>query len=389
MILSSLRLQNFKNYTDFSFNFNRGLNFIYGNNGNGKTNLLEAISYLCYTKSFLQNSELDCIKYGTELFDITGHFENSLGVNSKVALRYNGNLKEKKFTQNGDSIGRLSSYFGSYPLVVLSPKDFKLTTGTPGDRRRNFDILISQLSGLYFDDLKNLNRIIKQKNALLKDNIALRKYSPAELRSLVEPWNKELTEFGSRIIAKRTKFVREFRPYLAQNFLQIVGNAYEPLIEYSSEVCVSEDENEVKLAMEKSLNELYQAELKRGISLIGPHKDNYIFTMQKKDGVFDVRTFASQGEHKTYIISLKFAEYSYLNDCKESSVSGEPIILLDDIFSDLDKSRIERICSMLPGYLQAFITTTNPDYLDTLYRSYDRTGISAFNIVNGTAESIS
>src|SRR5258706_11120000 len=213
MILSSLRLQNFKNYADCSFSFNPGLNFIYGNNGNGKTNLLEAISYLCYTKSFLQNSEFDCIKYGTELFDVSGNFENSLAVTSKISLRYNGTLKEKKFALNGDSIGRLSAYFGSYPLVVLSPKDFKLTTGTPGDRRRNFDMLISQLSSLYFDDLKNYNRVIKQKNALLKDNIALRKYSSAEMKSLVEPWNGELTEFGSRLITRRTRFVREFKPY--------------------------------------------------------------------------------------------------------------------------------------------------------------------------------
>ena len=389
MILSSLRLQNFKNYIDCSFNFNRGLNFIYGNNGNGKTNLLESISFLCYTKSFLQNSEFDCIKYGTDLFDINGQFENSIGVTSKAAVRYNGSLKEKKFTLNGDPIGRLSSYFGSYPLVVLSPKDFKLTTGTPGDRRRNFDILISQLSSLYFDDLKNFSRIIKQKNALLKDNISARKYSPAEIKNLLEPWNIELAEFGSRIIARRTKFVREFKPYFAKNFLEIVGNAYEPLIDYSSEACVSEDETKVKKALEQKLSEMYLAEIKRGISLVGPHKDNYLFMMQKSDGVFDLRTFASQGEHKTYIISLKLAEYKYLNDFKESSISGEPIILLDDIFSDLDKGRIERICKMLPAYTQAFITTTNPGYLETLSGKFEKNNITAFNIVNGTAESVS
>lgn len=385
MILSNLRLQNFKNYSDCSFTFNHGLNFIYGDNGNGKTNLLEAISFLCFTKSFLQNIENDCVKYGAELFDVSGVFENSLKVTNKLAVRYDTQPGVKKVTLNSEPIGRLSGFFGTYPLVVLAPQDMKLTSGTPAERRRNFDILISQVSRLYFDDLKNYNKVIKQKNALLKENLSARRYPTGDLQRLIEPWNEELVSLGSRIIVKRIQFVREFGPYLRQNFLEIVGNAYEPTIDYDSETELSEDIDKMCEELFKKLIEHYHTEISRGISLVGPHRDNYRFGMNKADGAFDVKTFASQGEHKTYIVSLKFAEYKYLNDKLSGSTSGEPMLLLDDVYSDLDKTRIERICSILPMYSQVFLTTTNPDYLGYLNKSFNNSNISSFKIVNGSA----
>jgi DNA replication and repair protein RecF len=389
MVLSSLRLQNYKNYTDCSFTFNRGLNFIFGNNGNGKTNLLEAVSFLCYTKSFLQNSELDCIRYGCEIFDITGLFQNDLQVSNKIALRFSRENFDKRFTANGEPVGKLSAFFGTYPLVVLSPQDLKLTTGVPAEKRRNFDILISQLSRIYFDDLKRFNKVIKQKNALLKENLASRRYNAAELKRLIEPWNEELVGFGSKIIARRIRFISEFRPYIIENFKLIVGNAYEPSISYQSETGVSDNENELREQLQRNLKDKYEAELRRGISLVGPHRDNYVFRLEKGEGSFDVKTFASQGEHKTFIVSLKLAEYKYLKDSIGGSGNGEPVLLLDDVFSDLDKARIEKICSILPDYKQAFLTTTNPDYLNVLNKYYDSGSISAFKIVNGTTAEIS
>lgn len=388
MILDSLRLQNFKNYTDSALVFNRGLNFIFGDNGNGKTNLLEAVSYLCYTKSFLLNAESDCVKYGSDLFDISGQFHNSHDVSNKVALRYHRENSDKRFTVNSEPVGKLSSFFGTYPLVVLSPQDMKLTTGLPADKRKNFDILISQLSRIYFDDLKRFSKVIKQKNALLKENLAVRRYNHSELASLIGPWNEELIELGSRLIVRRKRFVNDFRPYLTDNFKQIVGNAYEPLITYESDAGISDNEELLKEEIAGNLVDKYELEIRRGISLVGPHRDNYIFSLLKNDGTFDVKTFASQGEHKTYIVSLKLAEYRYLKDNMEGRAGENPVLLLDDVFSDLDKTRIDRICSILPSYSQAFLTTTNQDYLGALNKYFEDGSISAFKITNGTASKV-
>lgn len=359
------------------------MNFVYGNNGNGKTNLLEAISFLCFTRSFMHNSESDCVKYGSDEFDISGVFINSLNVSNKVSLRFDAAALSKKFTLNGESVGRLSSFFGSYPLVVLAPQDMKLTGGTPAERRRNFDILISQVSRLYFDDLKNYNKVIKQKNALLKDNLSYIKYPPKELQRLLEPWNEEIASLGSKIMLRRIAFVKEFKPYLDKNFLEIVGNAYEPTLSYKSDTELRESESGLSESIFSQMILRFHDELSRGMALAGPHRDNYEFGMRKDGNEFDVRTFASQGEHKTYIVSLKFAEYSYLNEKLSGAVSGEPVLLLDDIFSDLDGSRISKICSILPEHNQVFLTTTNPDHASKLREYFTEANMSLYKVENG------
>ncbi len=389
MVLDRLHLQNFKNYSDCTIDFNPGLNFIFGDNGNGKTNLLEAVSFLCYTRSFLQNSESDCVKYGSDLFDISGQFHNELDVTNKISLRYSRENSNKRFTANDEPVGRLSAFFGTYPLVVLAPQDLKLTTGLPADRRKNFDILISQLSRVYFNDLKRYTKVIRQKNALLKENLASGRYGTNELLRLIEPWNDEIIELGARLILRRMKLINEFRPYIIRNFSLIVGNAYEPSITYESESGDSSSEMELKEEIALNLRNRYENEIRRGISLVGPHRDNYVFSLIKSDGVFDVKTFASQGEHKTFLVSLKLAEYSYLKDNIENYGSGEPILSLDDVFSDLDKTRIDKICSLLPGYRQTFLTTTNRDYLEIVEKYLERNNISAIKITNGSASNIS
>jgi len=391
MILESLRLENFKNYKNCSLNFSPKLNFIYGNNGNGKTNILESISLLCYTKSFLHNTESDCIKYGEKKFDVLGDFENSSALKSKIHFSYESEPGSKKVLMNNEPVGRMSGYFGKYPLVVLSPQDLKLTTGTPNDRRRNFDLLISQTSRIYVDELRNLNRLLKQKNTLLKDNLVYRKYSSEQLSNMVNIWNEELAEIGTKIIMRRIEFVSEFRMYIEDKFKDIVENAYIPILCYESELFNEGDFNTQESILKnfkKVLEDKYHVEVKRGISLTGPHRDNYIFRMDKGGEIFDIRTFASQGEHKTFIVALKLSEYKYLQDKLENTGLGEPILLLDDVFSELDKTRIKKISGILPDYNQVFITTTDINYLDLLNENFDKNTISVYNIVNGTASLI-
>jgi len=391
MIISNLRLFNFKNYIDCSFNFSPALNFIYGDNGNGKTNILEAVSVLCYTKSFLQSSEADCVRYGENSFDIAGNFESLNDLNSTVICTYDKVNSRKQITMNNEPIGRQKTFFGKIPLVVLSPGDIKLTTGLPGERRRSFDMLISQISKVYFEDLRNFNRVIKQKNSLLKENYIQKRYSGAELKDMIDLWNRELVNYGVSIVEKRLEVIDEFRLYMEENFRKIVGDSYVPIVDYETDILKSGargslNVENIRQHFESALDERFPMEVKRGISMTGPHRDNYVFKMRKSGNVFELKNFASQGEHKTFLVALRLSEYIYLRDKLEGSSSGEPILLLDDVFSELDKNRVEKLSGVLPEYNQVFITTTDKNYIDLLRNKFSEKDISLFHIVNGSVQ---
>jgi DNA replication and repair protein RecF len=388
MLLENLHLEKFKNYNSCSFSFSQKLNFIFGENGNGKTNILEAISLLCYSKSFLLNSETDCVQYGEQSFNISGGFENSAGIKQKVNFAYDKEENIKSLHFGNEKVGRLNEFIGNFPLVVLSPQDLKLTTGTPHDRRRNFDLLISQVSRVYLDDLRNYNRVIKQKNALLKNNLLFKKYSSSELKEFIETWNEELALFGVKIMVRRHDFLEEFKKYMHECFCEIVGSRYIPMISYESEIFAEgdidiTDVSVIKERLIQSVSDKTESEIKRGISLAGPHRDNYIFRMEKEGNLFDVRTFASQGEHKTFVVALKLSEYGYIKSTLENTNTGEPILLLDDVFSELDKSRIEKISRMITKYNQIFVTTTDYDYFELLRDNFSEA--VSYQIINGTA----
>lgn len=389
MFLEELHLINFKNYRNSSFSFNPGLNFIYGENGNGKTNILEAISLLCYSKSFLMNSDSDCVMHGENRYDISGGFENESGTKSRVKISYNKDTFTKELYYGNEKISRLNEFIGSFPLVVLSPYDLKLTSGTPQDRRRNFDLLISQVSKVYLSDLRDYNKIIKQKNSLLRENVLTRRYQPGEVREMVSVWNSELLELAVKIIFRRLDFIEEFRKYVEECFNKIVGTRYIPVITYESDIFEGTtdtrfDASEIRSRLKNLLETRLDAEIKRGLSLTGPHRDNYIFSMNKDGTLFDMRTFASQGEHKTFVVSLKLSEFGYIKENLQHTNIGDPVLLLDDVFSELDKTRIAKISQLITEFNQVFITTTDVDHLDVLKQSFRET--KAFNITNGTAE---
>ena len=394
MLLENLYLDNFKNYKNCSFSFSPELNFIFGENGNGKTNILEAISLLCYSKSFLLNSESDCVKYGENSFNIAGDFLNLSGSKQHVKMSFDKDNTEKLLYFGNDKVTKLNEFIGNFPLVVLSPQDLKLTAGTPQERRRNFDLIISQISRVYLNDLRNYNRVIKQKNSLLKNNLVSKRYSSSEMKSFIETWNEELVLYGVKIIIRRLDFLEDFRKYISACFNEIVGTRYIPSVTYESDVFglmerenpVFEDAAKLREQFSEAVNMNMESELKRGISLSGPHRDNYVFRMDKQGQVFDVRTFASQGEHKTFVVALKLSEFEYIKSSLEHTNIGEPILLLDDVFSELDKSRINRISSFIKNYNQVFITTTDYDYLELLKGNFNR--VISYKITNGSAESV-
>jgi DNA replication and repair protein RecF len=391
MLLEDLHLENFKNYKSCSFSFGSKLNFIYGENGNGKTNILEAISFLCYSKSFLLNSESDCVKYSQSRFDVAGGFENRVGTKHRLRFSFDKDTAGKELLCDNEKLSRFSGFIGRFPLVVLSPQDIRLTLGTPLDRRRNFDLLLSQISMVYLDDLKKYNRTLKQKNSLLRDNLITKRYTLSEIRGFVEIWNKELVEFGIRILLRRLDFLEEFKRYLERSFNDIVGSKYMPFVAYESEIMPEgelehPDVNRLRESFSLLINAKMEAEIKRGTSLCGPHRDNYVFSMNKGGELFDMRTFASQGEHKTFVVSLKFSEYDYINESLNHTNIGEPILLLDDVFSELDKTRTTRICSLIARYEQVFLTTTEKNYLAELKKVFSES--KSFEVINGNASRV-
>jgi DNA replication and repair protein RecF len=328
------------------------------------------------------------MKYGESSFEINGQFKNGIDGHNRIRFTFNNESNEKAIFYDNEKVYTKNELIGKFPLVVLSPRDTKLTLGNPQERRRNFDLLISQISRVYLNDLRALYRVLKQKNSLLKRNLLSKQYSHVKLREMLEIWNDEMVELGVKVLIRRLDFVEGFREYLLKSFSKIVGSSYIPILEYESEILPENEQISVDLIREnfrELLKSRLDTEIRRGVSMAGPHRDNYVFSMNKGGELFDVRTFGSQGEHKTFIVALKLSEFEYIKSNLENLNTGEPILLLDDVFSELDRNRVLKISSLLADYNQVFLTTTDYEYLDTLKETFG-TNYTAYQIINGTPQ---
>jgi len=389
MILKKLLLKNFRNYEDKEILFNGKFNFIFGNNGHGKTNILEGISCASFGKSFLGSTESDCIKFGADRFFVEADFENDIGNSSRVGINYDLNARSKSIYLNKEKVSSFSSeVFGRFPLVFLTPHSLIITYGNPSDRRKFFDITISQASRLYLDNLKELAKLLKQKNALLKNYSVYKKYSFEEFKNLFNSYNEKFAEISSQVIFKRLRFLDEFKKFFDANYSFLLYGDQSASVEYSSEAFQDTDINRIaesidliKMKLHEFIYSKSEEEILRGITLAGPQRDDYIFKIRKSGGgkFFELKNFASQGEHKTFLIALKLSEYEYLKEKKSTS----PVLLLDDVLSELDEGRVSEIISHLKKYGQIFLTTTDENYLNKLKEFYDEDEISVFKIVNG------
>jgi len=395
LILKKIILRDFRNYEEQVLDFNGKFNYIYGNNGQGKTNILEAISFISFGKSFLGASEHDCVKFGKEEFQIEGEYENDLQNLFHVFLNYNSTFKKKTFHVNKEKVTRYSSdIFGKFPVVYLSPQSLNLTYGNPSERRKFFDILISQTNRLYLDFLKDLGKLIKQKNALLKNNLYFNAYSGNELSDLLCSYNEKFVEISSNIIFRRLRFLMEFKSFFEKNFRFLITNNDKASMSYYSELfgeidferLGEYDKGMITETLSNSLEQRMNEEIDRGLTLIGPQRDDYIFRLMKNDehptenkSGFELKIYASQGEHKTFVIALKLAEYYYLKDKKATN----PILLLDDLLSELDSNRVSKIISHLKDYGQIFLTTTDIKYKSSIEKFYDDNEISTYQVLNG------
>ncbi len=347
MKISNAHLRSFRNHNETIFEFGSQINVLLGENGQGKTNALEALSFLCLTKSFYASADTTVMQQQKDFFEIKSTLESDEGKEFQVRVTYNDVKKEKKFTINGAEVEKFSTVIGMFPVVILSPENNSITFGSPADRRKFINLVISQSSKSYVEDSMEYKRIVRQRNAILSTA------KGKDCGNEIAPWNEMLIRYGSRIIYKRNQFLTEFEPYIRQTYLDIIAERETPKIEYLPTVSVRQDSTieEIATAIEIKLLKKKNEELRFQTTLVGPHRDEIIFSLNG----LPLKLFASQGQHKTFLIALKVAEFFFLKErCNET-----PIFLMDDVFSELDKYRSKKLLALAESLGQIFITTTS------------------------------
>ena len=356
-MLKSLTILNYRNIREASLEFSSKLNCFVGLNGQGKTNVLDAIYLLSFTKSAYTSQDSLNITHGEDMAMVQGVYDEftiSCGLRRGV---------KKQFRKDKKDYPRLLDHIGLIPLVMVCPADHQLIEEGSDERRRFMDVVIGQRNRKYLDCLANYNALLKQRNALLKQ-YADAATPPDDLLEVLE-W--QMIEPAEYIFRARTEFFSEFEPYFAEVYKVISGSAETPALHYISQL------------QNRELREAYiktrQRDLILGWTSQGPHKDD----LEMKLGEYPLKQVGSQGQQRTFVLAMKLAQALYLAD-----TTGEaPILLLDDIFDRLDSERVERIVAMVQGeqFGQIFITDTDRQHLSEIIQPGPDAKI--FHVENG------
>ena len=361
MILKRISILNYKNLEQVELDFSPKMNCFIGQNGMGKTNLLDAVYYLSFCKSAGNPIDSQNMMHNQDFFVIQGFYETEQGSKEEIYCGMKRRQK-KQFKRNKKEYQRLSDHIGFIPLVMVSPADSGLIAGGSEERRRFMDVVISQYDKEYLEALIRYNKAMQQRNTLLKGED-----EPDD--ELMSVWEEMMAVTGDVVYRKREAFIREFIP-IFQDF-------------YSH---ISQDKEQVNLAYEshaskgnllEMLKENRMKDRIMGYSLKGVHKDD--LTMQLGD--YPIKREGSQGQNKTYLIALKLAQFDFL---RRTGSYTTPLLLLDDIFDKLDASRVEQIVKLVSGdkFGQIFITDTNRDHLDKIMRKIEG-DYKVFGVENG------
>jgi DNA replication and repair protein RecF len=373
MRITRISLQNFRNHTKASVEWASHLNIITGPNGAGKTNLIDAIHYLCMTRSFVAGSDQYVVAEGEKYFMIEGNFEGEIRSRFTVSCSYSRGEGKKMFV-NGSRLDRLSDLVGMVPVVVLSPEDQKLTYEGPSERRAFLDGFISQISPSYLRDLIAYRKVRRQRNKLLQEFSG----PVSSLKQYLEPWNEQLVDTGSRIVARRTEVLNQFRRYLAEQFEAFTGMNLKPDLKYQTFCEPVTSGSQIREWYENKLEQNFDKEIEREQTLTGPHRDEVIFYL----GDMELRNYGSQGQHRLFAVALKLAQLFYYSD----ELDDLPIMLLDDVFGNLDKKKTEILLQTLQNHTgQTFITSATEVPFDKLDCS-PGSGNSRFYLENGQIE---
>ncbi len=365
MYLKKLSLANYKNIIQSDVNFVSKINCILGNNGEGKTNLLDAIYYLSFCKGYINTIDSQNINHNEEYFVLNGEYERN-GTTEKVYCGLQ-RKRSKQFKRNKKRYSKLSEHIGLLPLVMVSPIDSKLLLDGSEERRKYIDGVVSQFDKPYLRTLISYNKILSQRNTYLKQG-----FSPFFDAELVEVWDEQLSALCEEIFTKRERFIKELNPVFQKYYSFISGDKEVVGLEYASDLLNGNIKDQLRDSLQK--------DLALGYTSKGTHKDDLKFKL----GDFPIKRLGSQGQQKTYLTALKFAQYDFIS--KQAGVN--PILLLDDIFDKLDSNRVEKIVELVSGedFGQIFITDTNREHLYDILEKIGKE-YRVFFVDNGEIES--
>lgn len=347
MQLNKLSLVNFKNYKELSLELSPQVNCFVGNNGMGKTNVLDAIYYLANCKSFFNASDAQNINFEEEFFVIQGEFELADTENIYCGVKKG---KKKVFKRGKNEYEKLSEHIGLINTVLISPIDGNLITEGSEIRRKYIDYIISQYNKPYLKDLIAYNKALTQRNALLKHFIESRSFNEGSL----EVWNDQLASYGNKVFEERNKFIKLFTPIFQEVYHHISNGKEEVKLLYKSQL----SEGDFDVLLKQST----QKDRYSGYTNTGIHKDDFLFKLGDKS----LKKFGSQGQQKTFVLALKLAHYKLI----EKEVDKKPILLLDDIYDKLDANRIDNLMKSISKgeYGQVFITDTDDKRLKNIFK---------------------
>ena len=374
MTLDQLHLLFFKNYDEASLAFSPGINCFIGDNGSGKTNLLDAINYLALTKSAFASADAQSIKQGADFFVVKGKFSTPAREQPEtiqVSMRAG---QKKTITHDKQPYDRLADHIGRYPAVLISPYDTDLIRQGSEERRRYFDSLQSQLDHEFLELLIQYNGLLRQRNATLKQGSGSHGFDALYLQAL----DDQLAPLGESLSALRVDFLTQFIPVFQRHYTQLADGREEVTLEYKSQL-TGQNFRHLLLA-----NERRDMLLQR--STTGPHRDDFVFLM---DGL-PVKSYASQGQQKSFAIALKLAQFELLASppqlASHSQAATKPLLLLDDIFDRLDDKRIARLLQLVANqtFGQVFLTDTNLARTDQALAGVS-SDIRRFQVQAGTA----
>ena len=348
MHLRKLSLHDFKNYESAQFVFDNKVNCLLGKNGVGKTNILDAIYYLGFTKSALNGVDAQNVRHGKNQFMVKGEFVQP-GLESSVAVNYT--IGSKKMVKiDGNDVKKLSDHIGSYPIVLVAPNDVEIIWGGSELRRKFFDSLISQLDKKYLDQLIIYTNHLKQRNSLLRLSA-----DRGLDHDLLDTYDQKIISSGNYIHQKRGEFLDSFLPLFKSHYRFISGDHVEEIdIQYKSD-CTDQDFGLIlKAAIKKDLV------IQR--TSVGVHRDDFVFLLNGHE----LKRIGSQGQQKSFLIGLKLAEFQSIETVKKI----KPLLLLDDIFDKLDDERIHKLVTLVVDgtFGQLFITDARPDRSRGLFR---------------------
>ena len=362
MHIRHLNLINFKNILQAEINFSSGINCLVGNNGAGKTNVLDALYYLSFCKSYFNSVDSRNITHEQEFFVVQGQYERQ-GDDEHI---YCGLKKDRKkgFKRNKKEYGKLSEHIGLLPLVMISPSDEQLINEGSEQRRKYMDGVISQYDKPFLDDLMRYNRSLLQRNATLKQ---IRERASFDY-AVLDLWDEQLELLSQRIYAKRADFIKELVPVFQKYYAYISDGKEEIALNYKSHLHDG--------ALKKQLLEMRTKDSILGYTTRGVHKDDLELLLSG----FSIKKIASQGQKKTFLIALKLAQYEFIR--KHNGI--KPILLLDDIFDKLDDTRSKRLLQLVSEdvFNQIFITDTNKAYLLDIVKQTGK-AYRVFDVVDG------